>query len=84
MDMGTLALLIFSYWWVYRQPQISFLVFLGAFLSMQVAYFTIRFLKQRILGIAERSFIQDSILILLPTYALVSLAFGNVMPTQGM
>lgn len=84
MDVGTLTLLAFSYWWVYRQPQISFLAFFGAFLSMQAAYFTIRFLKQRIWGVTERSFIQDSILILLPTYKLVSLVFGNAMPTQGM
>jgi hypothetical protein len=31
MDAGNLALLIFSYWWVYRQPQISFLAFFGVF-----------------------------------------------------
>lgn len=78
-DIGTIVLLIFSAWWVHNRSQLNFLAFIGAFLSMQMVYTTVRFLKYRIWGIAERSYLQDSILILLPTYALTSVALGNAI-----
>ncbi|NJK34278.1 MAG: hypothetical protein HC919_04615 [Oscillatoriales cyanobacterium SM2_2_1] len=55
------------------------MAFVGEFLSMQAAYLIVRSLKYRILGIAERSYIQDSIFILLPTYALASFVLGNAI-----
>lgn len=78
-DIGTIVLLIFSAWWIRDRSQLSFLAFIGAFLSMQVVYTVVRLLKYQIWGIAERSYLQDSILILLPTYALTSMALGNAI-----
>jgi phosphatidylglycerol---prolipoprotein diacylglyceryl transferase len=78
-DIGIIVLLIFSAWWVHNRSQLNFLAFIGAFLSMQVVYTIVRLLKYRILAIAARSYIQDSILILLPTYALTSVALGNAI-----
>ncbi|NJN86544.1 MAG: prolipoprotein diacylglyceryl transferase [Leptolyngbyaceae cyanobacterium SL_7_1] len=46
---------------------------------MQTLYMIVRLLKYQIWGIAERSYIQDAILILLPTYALISRALGNAI-----
>ncbi|WP_432813494.1 prolipoprotein diacylglyceryl transferase family protein [Pantanalinema sp. GBBB05] len=78
-DIGTIALLIFSAWWVRDRSQLSFFAFVGAFLSMQAVYLIVRLLKYQIWGIAERSYVQDSIFILLPTYALTSVALGNAI-----
>lgn len=78
-DIGSVVLLIFSAWWVRDRSQLSFLAFVGAFLSMQAVYLIVRSLKYKIWGIAERSYIQDSIFTLLPTYALASFAFGNAI-----
>lgn len=78
-DVGTITLLIFSLWWVSQRPELKFLAFVGAFLTMQMAYLIVRLLKYRIWGIAERSYIQDTIFILLPTYALASLVLGNAI-----
>ena len=78
-DIGTIVILIFSVWWIRDRSQLSFLAFVGAFLSMQAVYLIVRSLKYQILGIAERSYIQDSIFILLPTYALASFVLGNAI-----
>jgi phosphatidylglycerol---prolipoprotein diacylglyceryl transferase len=78
-DIGTMVILIFSAWWVCDRSQLSFLAFIGAFLSMQAVYTVVRSLKYQIWGIVERSYLQDSILILLPTYALASVALGNAI-----
>ncbi len=78
-DIGILVLMGFSAWWVLDRSQLNFLAFIGAFLSMQAMYTIVRSLKYRIWGIAERSYIQDSIFILLPTYALTSVVLGNAI-----
>jgi phosphatidylglycerol---prolipoprotein diacylglyceryl transferase len=78
-DIGTIVLLVFSAWWIHNRSHLSFLAFVGAFLMMQTVYLIVRLLKYRIWGIAARSYIQDSILILLPTYALTSMALGNAI-----
>jgi prolipoprotein diacylglyceryltransferase len=78
-DIGTVVLLIFSAWWVRDRSQLNFLAFVGAFLSMQTVYTIVRLLKYQVWGIAERSYLQDSTLILLPTYALTSVALGNAI-----
>lgn len=77
MDLGTFAILVFSTWWVNHEPGITLLAFLGTYLSMQVVYVIARLIKSHIFGITSRSFLQDFLLILLPTYSLVSLALGN-------
>lgn len=78
-DIGTIVLLVFSAWWIRDRSQLNFLAFVGAFLTMQTVYLIVRSLKYRIWGIAERSYIQDSIFILLPTYALTSFVMGNAI-----
>lgn len=78
-DIGTIVLLIFSAWWIRDRSQLSFLAFVSAFLSMQTVYLIVRLVKYRMWGIAERSYLQDSILILLPTYGLASLVLGNAI-----
>jgi phosphatidylglycerol---prolipoprotein diacylglyceryl transferase len=78
-DIGTITLLIFSVWWIRDRSQLNFLAFVGAFFIMQTVYLIVRLLKYRILGIAERSYIQDAIFILLPTYTLASFVLGNAI-----
>jgi phosphatidylglycerol:prolipoprotein diacylglycerol transferase len=77
LDLGTVALIGFSAWFTARHPGLSFVRFLAAFLIAQAVYWLVRMARQRWLGMTSRSLIQDSVLILLPTFGTASWLLGN-------
>jgi prolipoprotein diacylglyceryltransferase len=76
-DVGTGAVLLFSAWFAATQPGLAFLGFLVAFAAMQVTYVLARLVRQRISAIAARSFLQDTVLIVLPSFIIASKLVGN-------
>lgn len=76
-NLGIVALLVFSVSYAARRPGMSVAGFFGAFASMQVTYAVARVVKRRVFGIAARSFLQDAVLFVLPSFAAASVLFGN-------
>jgi phosphatidylglycerol:prolipoprotein diacylglycerol transferase len=76
-DVGTVAILAFSVWYASRTPGLAVASFFVAFASMHLAYAVARLVKSRVFGISARSFLQDAVLVVLPTFALASRAAGN-------
>jgi phosphatidylglycerol:prolipoprotein diacylglycerol transferase len=76
-DAGILAMIAFSAWYAARTSDLSFARFALAFGLMQAGYLAIRAARRRFFGIASRSFLQDSVLFILPLYATASALLGN-------
>ncbi|MBN8613919.1 MAG: prolipoprotein diacylglyceryl transferase [Deltaproteobacteria bacterium] len=76
-DLGTVAIAAFSAWFCAWRTELSFPAFLAAFLVMQASYFAVRALRARYLGMTSRSFLQDSVLVILPAFAIASVGLGN-------
>jgi hypothetical protein len=55
---------------------VSFLSFIGVFVLLTVLYYLYMMFKRRILNIQSRSFLQDTVLFILPIYILISYILG--------
>lgn len=76
-DAGTVAIVAFSAWFARARPGVGFWRFVLAFALMQLGYVGFRAVKRRLFGITSRSFLQDSVLFILPAFAAASVAVGN-------
>ena len=76
-DVGMLAILVFSAWFSVGRPGLNFVGFVVAFAATQAIYMLCRHIRHRLTGAATRSFLQDSVLIVLPSFAAASVLVGN-------
>lgn len=90
-DAAVIASLSVAYVLIRRSNEIPFVAYVAIYAAVLVLYRGFIWFKAKVLGIPSRSFLQDSVLFLLPVYALLvflagyrlSLAFdlaGAVMP----
>jgi phosphatidylglycerol---prolipoprotein diacylglyceryl transferase len=76
-DVGIGAILLFSAWFAATQAGLTLLGFIVAFAAMQGSYVLARLIRWRISGNASRSFLQDTVLIVLPSFIAANLLVGN-------
>jgi phosphatidylglycerol---prolipoprotein diacylglyceryl transferase len=76
-DVGIGAILLFSAWFAATQTGLTLLGFIVAFAAMQGSYVLARLIRWRISGNTGRSFLQDTVLIVLPSFVAASLLAGN-------
>lgn len=75
-DIAACASLALGFFFTKQFPQLPFVAFVGEFFAMTALYKAFLLLKERLLGIRSRSYLQDTVIFLLPAFSLLNLILG--------
>lgn len=81
-DLGLVCGIVVAYFFTLKFSQISFTKFLIVVACEQGIYWTYLKIKKIVFGKANRSLLQDSILVLLPTYIFLNYIAGHPIPAS--